>query len=464
MHWRFHYGKLPGQNGGLMADLIIKGGVLLTGDPEHPLVEDGYVRVTGNVISEVGTGTPETAAENEVLDASGMLVTPGFINAHTHLCMILGRGLGVDRSLLHWLAESQVPLMMQFEPEDYALSMELGAIENLKAGNTTICEVFFSPHYEQEVDLLAARALDSSGIRSTFFRCSNDESFFDGFLESREEIVARTERLMAQWPQGGRTTTGLGPLVPWGASPDAFRDAADLADRHGARVHLHTAETPDYNALVQDRTGKSNVGMLGDVGALGDRFMLNHCVHLSDSDITLIADSGSHVVHDPTSNMMLASGVSPVPKLLASGINIGLACDGPACNNGQDMMEAMKDASLLQKVTSADAQILVAADVFAMATSRGARSLGLGAKLGALAAGYLADLVLLDTHSAHLTPMHDPLAALVYSARASDVRTVIVDGKIIVRDGDMTTIDEERVVRQARERASVLRERAGIPK
>lgn len=212
-----------------------------------------------------------------------MLVVPGFVNAHTHLCMVLGRNLGTDSSLLHWLSAAQVPLMQVFEPEDYVVSMELGAIENLKAGNTTVCEVFFSPHHDQAVDRLALRALDASGIRSLFFRCSNDQSFFDGFVETREEIVERSERLIGEWAGSPRTHVDVGPLVPWGSSGDAFRDSVDLAGKHGVKVHLHTAETPEYNDLVRERTGKSNVGMLADGGALGDAVMLNHCVHLSDA-------------------------------------------------------------------------------------------------------------------------------------------------------------------------------------
>jgi 5-methylthioadenosine/S-adenosylhomocysteine deaminase len=376
--------------------------------------------------------------------------------------MIYGRNLGTDRSLLHWLSEAQVPLMGAFEPEDYEISMQLGAIENLRAGNTTICEVFFSPHYDQEVDVLAARALDGSGIRSVLFRCANDESFFEGFVEGREEIVERSERLIGEFAGAARTAIGIGPLVPWGSSAESFRDAVELSLRHGARIHLHTAETPEYNALVRERTGRSNVEMLADVGALGDAVMLNHCVHLSDEDIALIADSGTHVIHDPTSNMILASGVSPVPRLRAAGINVGLACDGPACNNAQDMIEAMKDAALLHKVTSLQAETLVARDVFEMATRNGARSIGLGARLGVLAEGHLADIVLLDARAPHLTPMNDPLAALVYSARGADVHTVLVDGRVVVRSGEVTTLDEEAIRARAQERAERARSIAGV--
>src|ERR1700754_3977472 len=218
-----------------MARVLIRGGTLLTGDEARPVVAEGYLLIDGDTIAEVGPGDPGTRAVDEVIDASGMPIVPGFVNAHTHLCMVLGRNLGTDASLLHWLSAAQVPLMQAFEPEDYAVSMRLGAIENLKAGNTTVCEVFFSAHYEQEVDRLAARALDSSGIRSLFFRCSHDEAFFDGFVETRSEIVERSERLIADWADSPRTSVGVGPLVPWGSSADSFRDSADLGRRHGGQ-------------------------------------------------------------------------------------------------------------------------------------------------------------------------------------------------------------------------------------
>jgi 5-methylthioadenosine/S-adenosylhomocysteine deaminase len=445
-----------------MTRILVVGGTLLTGDDNLPIIDDGYVAIEDGTITAVADGRPQETGWDEVIEAGGMLVSPGFINAHTHLCMILGRTLGADRTLLAWLSESQVPLMRTFEPEDYRLSMELGAIENLKAGNTTVCEVFFSPHYDQEADLRAAEGLDRSGIRSVLFRCTNDEAFFEGFVEARSAIVERSERLIQTWQGSARTRAGVGPLVPWGSSAGSFRDAVELSKQYGVGIHLHTAETPEYNALVEERTGKSNVEMLTDVDSLGPQVMLNHCVFLSDHDIRLIAESGSHVIHDPTSNMLLASGVAPIPKVRAAGINLGLACDGPACNNGQDMIEAMKDAALLHKAVTRQPDVIVARDVFEMATRGGARAIGMGDTLGAIRPGFLADLVLIETRVPHLTPMHDPLAALVYSARGSDVRTVIVGGEIVVKDGTVTTLDEEEVLARARERADRARRLAGV--
>jgi 5-methylthioadenosine/S-adenosylhomocysteine deaminase len=444
-----------------MSNWLISGGTILTSDDTGTVIETGYILGEDNKITAVGSGQPDSTQVDEVIDATGMIVCPGFINAHTHLCMILGRSLGSDHALLHWLSEAQIPLMQAFEPEDYAISMELGAIENLKAGNTTICEVFFTPHYSDGVDEIAVNSLDRTGIRSVFFRCSNDENFFEGFIETRSEIVKRSEHLICRC-QTSRTRIGVGPLIPWGSSPEAFADTMQMSQSKQVPVHLHTAETPEYNDLVRQRTGKSNVEMLADVGALGHQVMLNHCVHLSEQDMDLIAETGSHVIHDPTSNMILASGVAPIPQLRAKNINIGLACDGPACNNTQDMIQTMKDAALLQKVVTRQPDILVAEDVFRMATRGGAKAIGMGDCLGAIQPGFLADLILIDTQVPHMTPLHNAIATLVYSARGSDVHTVIVDGRIVMRDRKMLTIDEQQVLAKARERAKKARKRAGL--
>lgn len=444
-----------------MSKFLISGGTIITSDDTDTVIENGYVLVEENKIAAVGSDRPEIDNIDEEIDATGMLICPGFINAHTHLCMILGRSLGTDRALLHWLSDSQIPLMQAFEPEDYAISMELGAIENLKAGNTTICEVFFTPHYSDGVDEIAVNSLDRSGIRSVFFRCSNDDNFFDGFVETRSDIVNRSQHLICRC-QTSRTRIGVGPLIPWGSSPEAFEDAVQISQTKNVLIHLHTAETPEYNDLVRQRTGKSNVEMLADVGSLGNQVMLNHCVHLSDRDIELIAETGTHVIHDPTSNMILASGVAPIPQLRAKNINIGLACDGPACNNSQDMIQTMKDAALLQKVVTRQPDILVAKDVFRMATRGGAKAIGMGDCLGAIQPGFLADLIFIDTKAPHLTPIHDPIAILVYSAKGADVHTVMVDGRIVMRNREILTVDEKQVLAKANERAKKARQRAGI--
>ncbi|CAN5545576.1 hypothetical protein BH24ACT15_BH24ACT15_29310 [soil metagenome] len=291
-----------------MMRIVINHGTLITGDADNRVLEGGGLAVEDGVITAVSATALDTDGADEVIDATGTLVSPGFVNAHTHLCMIFGRTLGADSDLLTWLSAAQVPLMQALEPSDYRLAMELGAIENLKAGITTVCEVFFSSHYPDGADQIAAQGLDAAGIRATLARCTNDESFFDGFVENRTDIVQRSEELIAQWQKHDRISIGVGPLVPWGSSEGSFRDAVGLSEDHDARIHLHTAETPEYNDLVRERTGMSNVEMLHDVGSLGERVMLNHCVHLSEADIRLIAESRSHVVHDPTSNMILASG------------------------------------------------------------------------------------------------------------------------------------------------------------
>lgn len=441
-----------------MRSLLIEGGTVITGRAGDEPIRGGYVAVRDGRIESVSQQRPDGAFD-EHIDAERMLVAPGLVNAHTHLCMTLGRSLGSDRSLLQWLGEAQIPLMAQFSPEDYELAVLAGAIDNLRSGSTTVAEVFFSNRYADGADELAMAALESCGIRATLYRCSSDLEFAPGFIEDLDVIASRSRTLLETVGEG-RVAAGIGPLVPWSATRDYWDQTVELA-AEGARVHLHTAETPEYNQLVRDATGMSNVQMLADVGALSPNTTLNHVIHVDDEDIEHIAASGARVVHDPTSNMILASGIAPVAAFRAAGISVGLACDGPACNNTQDMFEVMKDAALLHKVHHADAGVLTAGDVLAMATSGGATSLGYD-DLGPLTAGNRADLILVDARGAHLRPQHNPLATLVYGARAGDVDTVIVDGRIVVRNRTLTTLDEEEILARADERASALRTQAGL--
>lgn len=443
-----------------MTTTAIEGGWVITGDRDEPWIEDGHVTVVDGRIESVGRGSAPRGADRTI-DAGGMLVSPGFVNGHTHLCMSLGRSLGTDASLLEWLSGAQLPLMAKFEPEDYELAVMLGALENLKAGNTTVCEVFFSNRLGDGADALAAAAMDRMGLRSVLFRCSNDLPFAPGFVEGLDDIDRRSRALLDSWAGSDRTGIGVGPLVPWSATRDYWDHTRELV-AGGVRAHLHTAETPEYNDLVREQTGLSNVGLLAEVGVLGPATMLNHCIHLSDADIALIAEHGSPVVHDPTSNMILASGVAPVLALRAAGVTVGLACDGPACNNTQDMFEVMKDASLLQKVYALDPRALTALDVFTMATTGGATAAGLGATTGRLAPGYAADIILIDTAVAHLRPLHNPLAALVYSARAADVHTVLVGGNVVLDGRRVPGFDEAAFLARVQERGLQLRAAAGI--
>lgn len=444
-----------------MSSILIDGGTLLTSDPAQPLLDPGYLLIRDGVIADIGTGQCKANDVNKRIDATDKLVIPGLINAHTHLCMTLGRSLGSDRTLLQWLSESQVPFMAQMDAEDYALAVTLGAIENLKAGNTTVCEVFFSARYPEGADSAAARALDSSGIRAVLFRCSSDEEFAPGFIESTADIDRRSRNLINDWQDNKRIDIGVGPLVPWVATEEYWADTCALRDA-GSGVHLHTAETPEYNDLMQQRSGKGNVEYLAHMGVLDARVMLNHCIYLDEADIEAIADSGAPVIHDPTSNMILSSGKAPVLELRQAGVTIGLACDGPACNNTQDMFEVMKDAALLQKVTTLNPQSLTARDVFQMATIDGARACGMADKIGSLEKGKLADITLVDTLSSHLRPIHDPFATLVYSARAADVHTVLVGGEVVVQDRRLLHLDEQEIIQLAQQRAVELRQAAGL--
>ena len=452
-----------------MVDILIKNAIVVTMDKNRRIIKDGAVKIEGNKIVEIGPAKDleKKYAARKVIDASGKAVMPGLVNAHTHLNMIFGRSLGYDSNLLDWLAKVQTPLLSAFTPEDWELAEMLGCVENIKNGCTCVNEVNFATHdaYKESVDERCVRAFEKMGIRGILSRGYVDGTFFPGYTEAKEDIINRMEKLIQDWHRAAndRIRIQLAPLVPWACSPDLFRETRKLADKHGIGIHLHTAETPDYNNLVKQNFGyASNIEYLADVGNLGPDVQLNHAIWLSDSDMSKIAETKTNVVHDPTSNMLLASGVAKVPKMLELGINVALACDGPACNNNQDMISSMKFASLLHKVDSLDPTAITARQVMEMATIKGAKALGLENDIGSLEAGKKADLITIDLRKAHMVPVLDVIGVIVYSANGSDVNDVIIDGELIMEDRVIKTADEDDVLEKAQKAAEHCLKRAGL--
>ncbi|MBI4321847.1 MAG: amidohydrolase [Chloroflexi bacterium] len=453
-----------------MADILIKNAIVITMDGERRILRDGAIRIEGNRIVEIGsTGDLERKhAANKVIDGARKVVMPGLVNAHTHLCYAFGRTLGYDNYLLDWL-KIQKPLTAAFTPEDWEIAETLGCVENIKNGATCVNELNIAAQeaYEESVDERCLKSFEKTGVRAVLSRGYQDDKtyYFAAFGESREDIVARMERLVREWhgAAGDRIRIQLAPVTPWTCSPELFRETRRMADKHGIGIHLHTAETRDYDKLVKERFGYAgNVEYLDDVGCLGPDVQLNHAVWLSDADLARIAATGTHCIHNPTSNMILASGVSPVPKMFALGINVGLACDGMACNNNQDMISTMKFASLLHKVHNLDPRAITAQQVMEMATINGARALGLDKDIGSLEPGKKADLITIDLWKPHLVATLDVVGAVVYSANGSDVCDVIVDGEVIMEDRVIKTVDEADLLERTQRAAEDCLKRVGF--
>jgi 5-methylthioadenosine/S-adenosylhomocysteine deaminase len=452
-----------------LSDILVKHAIVVTLDKDRRIIRDAAIKIDKNRISEIGStkDLEKKYGAREIIDASGKAVLPGFVNAHTHLGMTFGRSLAYDNYLMDWLKVQKL-LASQFTSQDWELVELLGCIENIKNGNTCISDVNSATHdsYQGSVDEICVRALERTGIRGILSRgYHDDKSYFPAFAEAIVDIINRVEKLIQEWDKAanGRIRIQLAPTVPWACSPQLFRETREMADKHGVRIHLHTAETPDYNTLVKQKFGYgSNIEYLSNVGNLGPDVQLNHAVWLSDSDLKKVAETKSNVIHNPVSNMILASGISRVPEMVALGINVGLGCDGPACNNNQDTISNMKFASLLHKVTRLDPTVITAKQVLEMATINSAKALGLENNIGSLEPGKKADLITINLKASHVVPVLDVIGAIVYSSNGGDVNDVIIDGELIMKDRVIRTVNEYDILERAQKASEDCLQRAAL--
>ena len=423
------------------ADLLIVGGTVLTMDAREKVIEDGAVSVSDGAITAVG---PRRRIESRfrarrTIVARGRLVLPGFVNAHTHAPMTLLRGAKDDVDLMTWLTKYMFPVERRFvSPEFVRWGTLLACWEMIASGTTTFADGYF---YEEEV----ARAADEAGLRAVPGQGIFDVPTPDS--KTSAEGLARAERFLSDWGGHPRITPSLCPHACYTVEPDTWRRTMNLAERHGAPVQTHLAESPAEIAMVRERFETTPVRHLSRVGVLNERLTAAHCVWVDDEEIELLARSGAGVVHCPESNMKLASGVAPVTKMLAAGVRLGLGTDGAASNNELDMVGEMGSAALLQKVSTLDPTAASAHQVLRMATLGGARALHMEDRIGSLEPGKRADLIVLDLSTPAALPLFDPISYVVYSARSDAVETVIVEGKVVMGRRWMRTLDTEKIRR-----------------
>jgi 5-methylthioadenosine/S-adenosylhomocysteine deaminase len=451
-----------------MSTLLIHNGWVLPCDGDMRLAHrPGYVLVRGERIEAVEAGPAPAAlltGADQVIDAAGMAVIPGLVNAHTHLFQCFLRGLADDRPLLQWLAEATWPGGLAMTEHDFYLAALLGFVENLKCGATSVLDQDYVQTSPRNMDAVA-EAAQRSGARALLARGVGDRApYFDRFLESAETIVAETGRLVRRWNTSptSRVRVEFGPMIPWGCRVETLREIGRLARDWDVGVHIHVSESRDEVQMSQDEFGLSPVQWLDDIGVLDERWQLVHCVWLSPEEMDTVARRGSLIVHCPVSNMYLASGIAPVGEWRRRGIPVALATDGPGSNNSQDMLEVLKTTACLQKVGSLDAQALLPGDVLEMASHGGARAMRLDGQIGRLAPGALADIVLVNLARPHIAPVHSATSALVYNANGNDVDTVIVGGDILLRGGRLTGIDEAQLIAECQAAAEGIITRAGI--
>jgi len=425
----------------MIAEILVENATVITANPDFDILETGFVAVCDGVITALERGTARDAGVDARvrLDAAGGIVMPGLVNAHTHLPMVLFRGLADDMPLATWLSEFIFPAEQRhLTAQSVRAATRLACAEMLLSGTTTCCDGYF---FEDQV----AAALSDCGMRAVAGQGIIDLPA-PGVSDPARN-VAHGAAFLDRWQSPGlNVRPSLFCHAPYTCASQTIQAAKATADRRGALLQIHVAETRGEAEQIREAGQMSPVAYLNSLGVLDQRSLLIHCVWVDDADVEIIAGSGAAVVHCPQSNMKLASGVSPLPNFLSAGIPTGLGTDGCASNNNLDLFAEMDTAAKLHKVYRADPTAAGAAAVFKMATIGGARALGMDHLTGSLEPGKSADLVVIDTQQPHLVPVYDPVSLVVYAAGGGDVRDVMVAGKLRVRNGRLTSLKLDEVL------------------
>lgn len=437
-------------------DLVIGNATVVTMNAAREVLRDAEIVVQGNRIAKVGP--PRRGAKTGVrryIDAKGKLVIPGLIHSHLHACQTLARNAADGLELLDWLRERIWPFEASLDAASMRASADLTWLELIKSGATAALDMGSVRHY----DAVFESARDA-GIRLVGGKCMMDagQGVPAGLREHTHAALEESVRLIETWhgAEGGRLRYALAPRFVLSCTEELLRRVAALAGEKGVRIHTHASENPTECDAVRDRTGMDNVSYFAHLGLLGPHTTLAHCVWLTAEEQKHLRESHTRVAHCPSANLKLASGYAKVPELLQQGVVVGLGADGAPCNNNLDLFVEMRLAALLHKPRTGPAS-MSAMEVLEMATLNGAKALGLEGEVGSLEEGRLADLVTVDLSRAHAVPNGgDPVSTLVYAGQSRDVRDVVVDGRVLMRERRVLTLDEPKVLAEAARHAARL--------
>ena len=429
-------------------DLLITGGTIVTMDADRRVIENGFLAVNGDTIVSMGPSSamayPKGLIAKQTIDAKGKLVLPGFINGHTHVPMVLMRGLIDDVTLDDWLRKYIFPAEARNVTEDYVRwGTRLAMAEMIRSGTTTFADMYY---FEDAV----AEETKAAGLRGFLGETWIDFPAPDN--KSEAEMAAYSERFLKKWQGDPLIHAAVAPHSIYTCSEKTLRDAAALARKYHAPILIHVAEMRKELMDSLANNGATPVQYLERISFLGPDVVAAHCIWVDYTDMKILADHQVGCVHNPSSNMMLASGMAPVVDERAAGMRVGLGTDGPAgSNNDLDMMEEMDLAAKLQKTARVDPRALGAKGALEMATIEGARALHMEKEIGSLEAGKKADLVVLSLNVPNAVPMYDVYSQVVYALKASEVETVVVGGKMLLKDGKLLTVDEAKAMAKAKE-------------
>lgn len=451
--------KLTYEKGGMLTSLLIKNGVIVTMNPARDILK-GDILIKDDRLAAVGQAPDEKA--DHVIDANGMLIIPGLIQTHIHLCQVLFRGLADDLELLDWLKTRIWPLEAAHDEESLYYSALLGCAELLRGGTTSIIDMGTVHHTDAILE-----AVSKTGIRYLGGKCLMDSGpeVPGGLKETPEAALRASIDLIRRWEgaEQGRIRWALCPRFVLSCSQSLLAMVSDLASRLKLPVHTHSSENLNEVELVKKITGKPNIVYLFEQGLCNRQSIIAHCVHLNDDEIKLLQESGAHTAHCPSANLKLASGFAPVPRLIDAGIKVSLGADGAPCNNTLSAFMEMRLAALIHKPAFGP-RSMPANRVFEMATLNGAEAMGLADDIGSLEEGKKADLALVSMDSWHHFPRDaaSVYSHLVYQAAASDVFATIVDGKVLMQDNRLLTIDSDALRSGAAASLQRVKDKAGL--
>ena len=426
--------------------ILIKNALILNSNFQN---KKQSLLIKDDLIAEIADEIDESNAD-KIIDAEGKILLPGLINTHTHLSMTLFRGLADDLSLDSWLNDHIWPMEANLNGDYCYIGALLGAVELIKSGTTTFSDMYF---YMEDV----ARAVEDAGIRAVLSYGMIDF----GDAERRENELNENLKLFknCNGMADGRIKVFLGPHSPYTASEELLIRTRELADEYNMGIHIHVSETQKEIDDVSAEKGLRPFEYLEKIGLLGPDVVAAHCVWLSDEEIDIIKKHDVKVSHNPCSNMKLASGISPVSKLIENDICVSIGTDGASSNNNLDLIEELKTASLLQKVATLDPKVLSSDEAVEMATIKGAEALGLDSEIGSIEVGKKADIILIDTNAANMVPDSSNLTSnIIYSANGSNVDTTICNGKILMENKKLTVLDEDEIYAKAKQAIKELKE------
>jgi len=437
-------------------DLIISGGKTLLMDKNNTCLDNAAIAITASDIIDIGPASDIASrySAKKTISAKDSLIMPGFVNTHTHAAMTCFRGIADDLELMDWLNNYIFPAEAKnVNPHLAYWGSKLACAEMIKSGTTTFCDMYI---LEDET----ARAAKETGMR-----CLVGEVLFDfpsPNCKTPAEAIAYTRYLAQKWQNDTLVNIIVEPHSLYTCAPDLLQEAAKLADEFGLMLGVHLLETQSERQQLQQKFGKGAVLFLEDMGLLNKRLLAFHGVCLSAEDMALFAKYGCKVSHNPASNMKLASGIAPVPDLLKAGVTVGLGTDGCASNNTLDMIREMNTAAKLHKVARLDLTVMDAQTVVRMATIEGAKALGMENRIGSLEIGKKADMIVIGLNKPHLTPLYSEFSHLVYAAGGADVDCVVINGRVVMENRRLLTINEAEVMEEVRNIAAHIKNSMSI--